>query len=89
MARRIRARARLTRDSVLARIPLENQRRAEFGIPAIPDEELLLIQGWNNHASPPDDWRVRRNDGRNARPAAVKRICPDFDTFAREENVYA
>ena len=76
MYRRIRHRSRVTRESVLAGIPAENQRRAELGIEPVPVEEELLMQGWQGHPNPPIDWRQRRNDGTRNFPAAVKRLDP-------------
>jgi len=78
MYRRIRHRSRVTRESVLAGIPAENQRRAELGIEPVPIEEELLMQGWHNvpRETLPADWRQRRNDGTRNLPAAVKRLNP-------------
>ena len=76
MPRRIRHQSRLTRDRVLALIPVENQKRADLGFEAIPIEEELLIQGYHGVLNPPADWRQRRNDGTRNLPAAVKRLDP-------------
>jgi hypothetical protein len=82
MPRRIRHRTRITRESVMARIPFENQRRAELGIEPIPVEEELLMQGYHGIPDPPADWRRRRNDGTHNRPAAVKRLDPTGELMA-------
>lgn len=76
MPRRLRAGHRMTRDRMLAAIPGENQRRAELGIEPVPIEEELLMQGYLSVGVLPDDWRERRNDGRDVRPRFVRELFP-------------
>lgn len=79
MARRYKSGQRLTRGTVPVAIAAQNLRRAnpesrEYGLPMVPDEELLLIQGWHAAQDPPADWRTRKNDGAHNLPAVVKRL---------------